>query len=67
MGALLYALKALEASGSASDADLKLWLARLPGHLQTRVSSGVNLRLKKLGIEARVGEQAGKTADQTCN
>ena len=50
MGALLYALKALEASGSASDLELKLQLARLPDHLREPVSSGINLRLKKLGI-----------------
>lgn len=50
MGGLLYALKALEASGSASDAELKSQLARLPVHLREVVSDGVNIRLQALGI-----------------
>ena len=50
MGALLYALKALEVSGSASDAELKSQLARLPNHLREPVSAGVNLRLRQLGL-----------------
>lgn len=56
MGALLYALKALEAlealeaSGGSPDAELELQLAKLPDHLRDPVSSGVNARLKKLGI-----------------
>jgi hypothetical protein len=50
MGSLLYALKALEASGSTSEPELKLRLAKLPRHLRAMVSHGVNLRLKKLGI-----------------
>ncbi|HOO76309.1 MAG TPA: hypothetical protein PLI51_00160 [bacterium] len=50
MGALLYALKALEASGSPSKAELRARLARLPGHLREPVAAGVSLRLKKLGM-----------------
>ena len=50
MGALLYSLKALEASGSPSEAELPYQLAKLPEHLRESVTSGVSLRLKKLGI-----------------
>jgi hypothetical protein len=50
MGALLYALKALEASGDASNAELDLQLAILPAHLLAPVSAGVNARLSRLGI-----------------
>ena len=50
MGALLYSLKALEASGSPSEAELRYQLAKLPEHLREPVASGVSLRLKKLGI-----------------
>jgi truncated hemoglobin YjbI len=50
MGALLYALKALEASGRSSGPELRLQLAKLPNHLREPVASGVSLRLKKLGI-----------------
>lgn len=50
MGALLYALKALEASGKPSAPELKSQLAKLPAHLREPVSSGINLRLKPLGI-----------------
>jgi hypothetical protein len=56
MGALLYALKALEAAGGASGPELELQLAKLPDHLREPVSSGVNIRLKRLGI--------GKSSDQ---
>lgn len=49
MGALLYALKALEASGSPSEPELELQLAKLPDHLREPVSSGVDERWKKLG------------------
>ena len=50
MGALLYALKALEASGAASDSELELQLAKLPAHLLGPVSSGMEARLKRLGV-----------------
>src|SRR5262245_53942632 len=50
MGALLYALKALEASGRESHSELKLRLAELPSHLRKPVASGVKLRMKHLGI-----------------
>lgn len=50
MGALLYALKALEASGGSSSAELRHQFAKLPEHLREPVVSGVSLRLKKLGI-----------------
>jgi hypothetical protein len=56
MGALLYALKALEASGCASDPELEFQLAKLPAHLREPVSSGVEARRKKLGIGGR-GDQ----------
>ena len=50
MGALLYALKALEASGCSSESELELQLAKLPDHLREVVSSGVDVRLKALGV-----------------
>ena len=50
MGALLYALKALEASGSPSGSELRLQLAKLPEHLREPVASGISLRLERLGI-----------------
>ena len=50
MGALLYALKALEASGSASQPELELQLGNLPPHLLDAVSSGIEARLHPLGI-----------------
>lgn len=50
MGALLYALKALEASGAASAPELKLRLAQLPPHLLPAVSAGIGARLGPLGI-----------------
>ena len=50
MGALLYSLKALEASGRAPEAELRYQLAKLPERLREPVASGVSLRLKKLGI-----------------
>ena len=50
MGALLYALKALEAAGCATQGELDLQLARLPKHLRGPVSSGVDSRLRRLGI-----------------
>lgn len=63
MGALLYALKALEASGCASDSELKSQLAKLPEHLREPVSSGINLRMKKLGItgDRKPAEKPGPT------
>lgn len=53
MGALLYALKALEAAGLPSARELKSRLAKLPPHLRPQVSSGVEVRLKRLGIGRR--------------
>jgi hypothetical protein len=50
MGALLYALKALEASGAPSDRELKLRLAKLPARLRSQVLSGVKARVKRLGV-----------------
>ncbi len=49
MGALLYALKALEASGARSEPELASQLAKLPEHLRSPVSSGVRARLPRLG------------------
>ena len=50
MGALLYALKALEAAGSATGPELKSQLAKLPAHLREPVSSGVQARLSRFVI-----------------
>ena len=50
LGALLYALKALEASGAPSDPELELQIAKLPDHLRSPVSSGIYARLPRLGI-----------------
>jgi hypothetical protein len=52
MGALLYALKAMECSGLASGEELEHQLAKLPGNLREPVSEGIQLRLKPLKIEA---------------
>ncbi len=48
MGALLYALKAVEASGSCAAAELDSQLAKLPDHLRAMVADGVMSRLAKL-------------------
>jgi hypothetical protein len=50
MGALLYSLKALDASGSPTGAELGLRLAKVPKHLREPVTLGVTLRLKQFGI-----------------
>ena len=50
MGALLYAMKAREALGRPSGPELRRQLAKLPDHLRESVTSGVTLRLKKLGL-----------------
>jgi len=50
MGALLYAMKALEAAGELSAAELELQLRKLPSHLLAPVSTGIHVRLKPLGI-----------------
>ncbi len=55
MGALLYALKALEASGAASEPELTLQLSKLPVHLLPAVSAGIEVRLKPLGIKRTPG------------
>jgi len=55
MGALLYALKAFEASGESSGSELAMQLRKLPPHLLEPVTSGINLRLKGLGIRAITG------------
>ena len=52
MGALLYALKALEAAGTTSGAELQAQLAKLPAHLLEQVASGVDARMRRLGISA---------------
>jgi hypothetical protein len=56
MGALLYALKALEASGAPPNPELKLQLAKLPIHLRSQVSSGIKARLNRLGVRRSSGE-----------
>ncbi len=50
MGALLYALKALEAAGYATESELEFQLAKIPEHLRDPIYSGLDLRMKKLGI-----------------
>lgn len=57
MGALLYALKALEAAGKDSAAELETQLAKVPVHLQAQVTDGVLARLKGLGIGKAWREQ----------
>jgi hypothetical protein len=57
MGALLYALKALEASGVPSDSEMDLQLAKLPEHLRPQVSSGVKARLKTFGVAQNSGRR----------
>ena len=54
MGALLYALKALEAAGYESDSELQTRLGKLPDHLREPVESGVSVRLTKLGVNASI-------------
>lgn len=49
MGALIYSMKALEASGTPSDTEFRVRIAKLPVSLREPVASGVSLRLKKLG------------------
>lgn len=44
MGALLYAMKALEAAGVPSDAEFRRRIAKLPEHLREPVASGVRAR-----------------------
>src|SRR5262249_37577456 len=60
MGALLYALKALEASGSSSDSELQSRLAKLPDHLRKPVAAGVKLRMKRLGASGSTGRQGSR-------
>lgn len=48
MGALLYSLKAIEASGSCIEPEMDLQLAKLPDHLRAMVGDGVMRRLAKL-------------------
>jgi Xaa-Pro aminopeptidase len=55
MGALLYALKALEAAGASSDAELDLQLAKLPDHLRSPVSAGIYARLPRFGVRRVAG------------
>ncbi len=57
MGALLYALKALEAAGYESDSVLQSQLMKLPAHLVEPVTSGVIARLTKLGIKASIASR----------
>jgi len=56
MGGLLYALKALEASGEPSEPELELQLAKLPEHLWSPVSSGIRARLPRLGVRVATGD-----------
>ena len=54
MGALLYALKSLEAAELESENELHTQLEKLSDHLREQVTSGIKLRLRKLGIKAFV-------------
>lgn len=47
MGSLLYALKALEASGVSAEQELESQLAKLPPRLRSQVASGVAARRKR--------------------
>jgi hypothetical protein len=53
MGALLYALKALEAAGVAREPELESRLAALPAHLRPQVSTGVEARWKRPEVRLR--------------
>jgi hypothetical protein len=64
MGALLYAMKALEASGAPSDPELKSQLAKLPARLRAQVSSGVKTRLKRWGVRPGAGKRGRKSGYQ---
>ena len=48
MGALLYALQALDASGRPWVPELESRLARLPAHLREPVADGVDIRLRRM-------------------
>lgn len=50
MGALLYAMKALEASGVESDSEWAFQLDKLPQHLRAPIEEGVQLRFKSLNV-----------------
>lgn len=54
MGALIYAVKALEAAGRPSAPELERQLKKLPPHLRELVGPGVRMRLEKMRI-ARTG------------
>jgi hypothetical protein len=56
MGALLYAVKALKASGETPEAELELQLRKLPAHLLEPVSSGIGARVHRIRIR---GSAAG--------
>lgn len=56
MGALLYALKALQASGGVPQLELKSQLKKLPPHLRECVSAGINARLNRMGIQIRAAK-----------
>lgn len=50
MGALIYALKALERACLSSDEEMEIQLARLPHHLREMVATGVSVRLDRLTV-----------------
>jgi hypothetical protein len=50
MGALLYAMKALEAAGKDPGAEFDRQIERLPEHLRDQVAAGVMGRSKRLAI-----------------
>lgn len=54
MGALLYALKALEAAGCTADSELKSQLEKLPDNLREPIVSGLMVRMAPLGIQAAI-------------
>ncbi|HNR93190.1 MAG TPA: hypothetical protein PKM67_02315 [Kiritimatiellia bacterium] len=60
MGALLYAMKALETSGVSADSEFRLQISKLPARLREPVSEGVLLRFRKLGIR-RPGPPHGRS------
>lgn len=54
MGALLYAMKALEASGGDVESERELQLGKLPEALREMVSAGVEARWRKLSHKEHV-------------
>ncbi len=59
MGALLYALKALQLTGAPTAPELDVQLAALPPHLRPQVAAGIEIRLRPFGISASTQSASG--------